>query len=164
MSYSGSTDLVTWSNDLAAITRPTILEVWAPTCVECKAMQSDLGEVAEVFSGRVDLKMINAVEESEAVRGLGVRATPTLIGVREGKEVFRIIGRRSRTDLCELFAAVAVGTAAPVVNRQDVVVRISAGSVLFVAGLTSGPVWPLVVLGAAVLVYGIAAPLWARRG
>lgn len=155
---------MTWSDDLAAITRPTILEVWAPTCVECKAMQSDLSEVAEVFSGRVDLKMINAVEEFETVRGLGVRATPTLIGVREGKEVFRIVGRRSRTDLRELFEAVDEGGRVARVNRQDVLVRLAAGSVLFVAGLTSGPVWPLVVLGAAVLVYGIAAPLWARRG
>ena len=149
---------------MAAISRPTILEVWAPTCVECRAMQPDLDEVAGLFAGRVDLMMISAAEEAEVVRRMGVRATPTLIGVREGREVFRTIGRRSRTGLCELFEAVAVGTPVPVVNRQDVVIRMSAGSALLATGLISGPVWPLVVLGTAVVGYGIAARLWAHRG
>lgn len=145
--------------DLAAIDRPTILEFWAPTCVECRAMQSDLDEVAETFSDRVALKMVNAAEESEPVRRLGVRATPTLIGVREGREVFRVMGRRSRTDLNEIFEAVTQGGPVRRGSRQDLVLRLSAGSALLGTGLAIGPVWPLVVLGVAVLSYGMASLL-----
>jgi len=150
--------------DLDAISGPTILEIWAPTCAECKAMQPDLDEVAEEFSDRVDMRMISAADELEMIGGLGVRATPTLIGVREGREVFRIVGRRSRTELYELFEGVVGEGPVPRVGRQDVVVRALAGSALLVVGLASGPVWPLVILGTAVLMYGMAPLLSASRG
>jgi hypothetical protein len=127
-------------------------------------MQPDLDVVAKTFFGRVDLMMVSAAEELEMVRRLGVRATPTLIGVKEGREVFRIVGRRSRKDLVELFEAIGQGGPVPRVSPQDVVVALSAGSALLGIGLASGPVWPLVVLGTAVLIYGMTSLLWARRG
>lgn len=150
--------------DLDAISEPTILEIWAPTCAECKAMQPDLDDTAQAFSDRVDVMMINAADELETVKGLGVRATPTLIGVREGEEVFRIAGRRSRTELNELFEAMGPGGLVPRFSRQDAVVRVFAGLALLGIGLAGGPVWPLVILGAAVLTYGMAPMLWARGG
>lgn len=150
---------MTRSFDLAAMRRPTILEIWAPTCTECKAMQSDLDDVAESWSDRVDLKMVNAAEESETVRGLGVRATPTLIGVREGREKFRVMGRRGRTDLNELFEAVAQGGPVRRVSRQDLVLRLSAGLALVILGLTGGPAWPLAIVGVAVFSYGLVSLL-----
>lgn len=148
--------------DLDAISKPTILEIWAPACVECKAMQPDLDDMAQEFSDRVDVRMINAADELGMVRGLGVRATPTLIGVRQGEEVFRIVGRRSRTELNELFEALGHGGSVPERSRQDVVVHVFAGMALVGVGLVGGPVWPLVIVGTAVLIYGTAPMLWAR--
>lgn len=149
---------------LDAISEPTILEIWAPTCAECKAMQPDLDDVAQEFSDRVDVRMINAADGLETVKGLGVRATPTLIGVREGEEVFRIVGRRSHTELYGLFEAVGPGGPVPKYSRQDDVVRVFAGLALLGVGLAVGSVWPLVILGTAVLAYGTAPMLWARSG
>jgi thioredoxin 1 len=153
---------MTRSLDLSA-DRPTILEIWTPTCVACRAMQPDLDVVAKTFSDRVDLKMINAAEESAKVRELGVRATPTLIGVREGTEVFRIVGRRSRTDLHDLVEAVGRGGPVRRVSRQDSVLRLSAGFALLALGVAGGPAWPLAVLGVAVFVSGIGPLLRIRR-
>lgn len=150
--------------DLDAISEPTILEIWAPTCAECKAMQPVFDDVAQEFSDRVDVRMINAADELETVKGLGVRATPTLVGVREGEEVFRIVGRRSRTELNKLFEAVGPGGPVPRFSRQDVVVRVFAGLGLIGIGLAGGPVWPLMILGTAVLIYGTAPLLWPRSG
>lgn len=150
--------------ELDAISEPTILEIWAPTCAECKAMQPDLDDVAKEFADRVDVRMINAADELETVKRLGVRATPSLIGVREGEEVFRSVGRRSHTELYRLFEAVGSGGPVPKYSRQDAVVRVSAGLALLGVGLAGGPVWPLVILGTAVLIYGTAPVLWARSG
>ena len=155
---------MTRPTSLNAIGEPTILEIWAPTCVECKAMQPDLDDVAREFSDLVDVRMINAADELGTVQGLGVRATPTLIGVRDGEEVFRIVGRRSRAELEELFGVVGRGGLVPGFSRQDVMVRLSAGLALLVIGLAGGPVWPLVILGTAVLIYGTAPVLWAPSG
>lgn len=149
---------------MGAISRPTILEIWSPTCTECKAMQPDLDEVAELFSDRVDLQMVSATDELETVRGLGVRATPTLIGLRDGREVLRVTGRRSRKDLHQLFEAVGDGGPVPELNRQDVFVHMFAGLTLVGVGLAIGPVWPLVVVGTAVLIYGITNLFRARLG
>lgn len=150
--------------DLAAVDRPTILEIWEPTCLECRAMQSDLDEVAEEFAARVDLTTISATEELETVRRLGVKGTPTLIGVREGTEVFRVTGRRSRTDLRELFEGVAEGVPVRRVSRQDVALRLTAGLALMGIGLAGGPAWPLVGLGTALLTYAITPLMRERRG
>ncbi len=150
--------------ELDAISEPTILEIWAPTCAECKAMQPDLDDVAKEFADRVDVRMINAADELETVKRLGVRATPSLIGVREGEEVFRSVGRRSHTELYGLFETVGSGGPVPKYSRQDAVVRVSAGLALLGVGLAGGPVWPLVILGTAVLIYGTAPVLWARSG
>ena len=108
--------------------------------------------------------MVSAAEELETVKELGARATTTLIGVREGREVFRIVGRRSRTGLYGHFEAMGQGGPVPRVSSLDVVVKLSAGSALLGIGLAGGLAWPLVVLGTAELIYGMASLLRIRRG
>ena len=92
-------------------TQPSLIEVMAPRCVECRAMQPDLDAVAEEYQARVDLVVINAAEEPERAAALGILGTPTLIAMRNGGEVARFTGRRSRSELEDLFEAVADGEA-----------------------------------------------------
>jgi hypothetical protein len=124
-------------------------------------MQPDLDEVAGRFADRVDLEMINAAGAIDSVRALGVKGTPTLIGVRGGEEVFRFTGRRSLSELEELFTAVSTGGDTRRVGRQDRLLRVAAGAVLVGAGLVAGPAWPLVGIGGTVLVIGLVP--WVRR-
>lgn len=152
------------SFDLGSIRRPTIVEIWAPGCSQCKAMRADVDEVAEWFSEQVDLKMVNAVEEPDVIRLLGARATPTLIGVREGREVVRVTGRRSRTDLYELFEAITEGGPVRRMSRQDLMLRLSAGSMLVGVGLGTGPAWPLMIIGAGLLAFGVTPLVRTRHG
>lgn len=140
---------------------PVVIEIWSPTCVECRAMQSDLDAVAADYSDRVDLQLVNAYDGLETVRTLGVKGTPTLIGVRAGEEVFRMIGRRSRSELEALFEVVASGEGAPEVGNGDLWLRLGAGVVLVGAGLGSGPVWELVLIGVSILTLGVVS--WLRR-
>lgn len=132
---------------------PTIIEVWAPWCAECKAMQPSVDSVAAEYPD-VDLVMLNTVELPDEAAALGVRGTPTLIGYRGGREVFKETGRRTPAELRLLFASVSSGWSSPAVGRVDIVVRFGAGLVLTVLGLASGPSWILVVVGAAVGLFG----------
>ena len=132
---------------------PTIIEVWAPWCAECKAMQPLVDSVAAEHPG-VDFVMLNAAERPDDASGLGVSATPTLIGYSGGREVFRKTGRRTQAELRLLFESVASGSAAPAVGGVDVALRFGAGAVLTVLGLASGPSWILVVVGATLGVFG----------
>lgn len=140
---------------------PMVVEVWAPTCSACRAMQPDVDDVVAEYGDRVGFRAVNAAVEPDLVRSLGVKATPTLIGFRDGVEVFRVAGRRSLGELRGLFDA-AAGTADPGnVGRTDTALRVGAGGVLATAGLLAGPAWPLVVIGGAVVAAGLIP--WMRR-
>ena len=142
---------------------PTIVEVWAPSCVECRAMQPHLDATAAQFSDTVDLVRVNAAANPDVVRTLNVMGTPTLIGVHRGVQVFRFTGRRSRAELSDLFRAVAVGADAAGVGGQDALLRVGTGVVLAGIGLVMGPAWPLVAIGAAVTAFGSLPWLTRRR-
>jgi len=118
-------------------------------------MQPDLDAVAEEYQHRVDLVVINAVEEPERAASLGILGTPTLIAMRNGIEVARFVGRRSRSELEELFEAVAGGEAETVssVSDSDRIVWSVAGVLLTAAGITIGPSWIMVGMGAALAAY-----------
>ena len=135
---------------LAEYTRPTLIEIMAPHCVECRAMQPDLDAAAEQHAESVDLVVLDATKEMDRVASLQVLGTPTLIAVNDGVEIARFVGRRSRSELSELFVAVAAGTAdaVPASSRGDRTVWAIGGVLLAGAGLLSGPSWILVALGA----------------
>jgi hypothetical protein len=107
----------------------------------------------------VALTMINAAEEPEKATALGVRGTPTLIGYSNGEEVFRSTGRRTVTELRQIFDAVADGTPPPRVGASDIALRVGSGAVLIAIGFVSGPAWVLIGAGALVAVFGLHSML-----
>jgi thioredoxin 1 len=147
--------LKTDTDDLSALTKPTIVEVWAPSCVACRAMEPDLDAAAGSFASEVDLLKVNASDHPESARALRVLGTPTLIGVSAGTEVFRVSGRRGPAELHGLFAAVAGGSQPSRSANPDVILRLAAGFVLLALGLVSGPVWPLFAIGTGVVAFGL---------
>ena len=141
--------------DFGGYAKPTLIEVMAPHCVECRAMQPDLEAVAEQYADSVDLVVLDATTETDRAASLRVRSTPTLIAVSGGVEIARFTGRRSRGELSELFGAVASGEAdsVPSTSRGDRMVWTIGGVLLAGAGLLSGPSWILVALGAGLAGY-----------
>ena len=139
-------------SDLATYTRPTLIEVMTPHCAECRAMQPDLDAVANEHRDDVDLVVLDATQDPERAASLKVLGTPTLIAVKDGVEISRHTGRRTRPELSELFAAVAAGdtTGIAAVSHSDRLVWSVAGVLLAVAGLAAGPSWLLVAAGLAV--------------
>ena len=138
-------------------TQFSLIEVMAPHCVECRAMQPDLDAVASEFQGRVDLEIVNAAEEPDRAASMNILGTPTLIGMRDGVEVARFTGRRSRAELRALFASIEDGSTDGIspMSRCDRFVLTLAGALLITVGLLLGPSWVLVGLGAALAAVAI---------
>lgn len=141
--------------------RPTVIEVWAPSCAACRAMRSDLEAVATERAGDVELVLVDASRDIESVRTLGVMGTPTMIVVRDGSEQFRVTGRKSRAELEAIFRA-AVGDGVVPLARGDIAIRSATGVALIGVGMMSGPVWPLVVAGTLVATWA-AVPLVRKK-
>jgi thiol-disulfide isomerase/thioredoxin len=137
--------------------RPTLIEVSAPSCAECRAMQPDLETTAANFTESVRLTVVNAAEYPELARSMGAMATPTLIGVSEGEEMFRAIGRRTRAEIDEMFRALERGETVRGIGRHDRKLRIGAGLALMLLGTATGPAWPLIAVGGAISTWGLSS-------
>jgi thioredoxin-like negative regulator of GroEL len=135
-------------------TVPTLIEVWAPWCSACKAMEGDLLDVAGDHAGRVRLEQVNAAEDADRAKALSVMATPTLIGYHDGVEVFRSTGRASRSELEDLFRALEAGEPAPQTGRTESILAIGAGATLLAASAITGMSLGLAAIGIAVLSFG----------
>lgn len=121
---------------------------------------SDLGDE---FAGRVDLVIVDVSASPKAAGSLGVKGTPSLIGVAQGTEVFRHTGRPTREQLAAMFDALENGHRLLTQRSGDAGLAIGAGSILALVGVVAGPAWGLVSIGIAVLGFGLMKALRARH-
>ncbi|NCV66940.1 MAG: thiol reductase thioredoxin [Rhodobacteraceae bacterium] len=59
---------------------------------ECKTMTPEFEKAASKLSGKARLAKLNTEQYQSVATKLGIRGVPTLIGYRDGKEVFRKSG------------------------------------------------------------------------
>lgn len=74
---------------------PVIVDVWSATCAPCKKLEPVLIEVATRYADRVRVVEIGTADaDPRLLARLDVRATPTLIVMRDGEELGRQTGWR----------------------------------------------------------------------
>lgn len=73
-----------------------LVDFWADWCMPCKMMAPILNEVAEATDGTAKVYKLNVDEQQQVAAQYGIRSIPTIILFRDGKEVERIIGVKSR--------------------------------------------------------------------
>jgi thioredoxin len=136
--------------------RPIIVDLWAPWCAPCRAMEPAFKHTSQKYSGRVDVLKINADESPEVMKELGVMSIPTVIGFANGQEILRRAGMQTEGMLDFFFEATfnqkkpAVMPPAPAAR----VVRTILGVSLLIAGWFWGQSILLMVLGGVVIFSG----------
>jgi thioredoxin 1 len=73
-----------------------LVDFWAAWCGPCKLMAPVMNNVAEATAGRVTIAKLNVDEHRETAAKFRVRSIPTLILFKNGKEVHRITGVKSK--------------------------------------------------------------------
>jgi thioredoxin len=94
--------------------RPIIVDIWAPWCNPCKAMEPAFRQVSTKYVGKVDVLKINADESSDVLKSIGVMSIPTVIAFANGQEIVRRTGMQSENMLDVIFDA-ALNRRKPVV-------------------------------------------------
>ncbi len=156
---------------IRASTRPVVIDVWAPWCLPCRAIERPLEELKAEFAGRVDLVKVNADKEIDVGRALGVTGIPTLLTFRGGREVVRHTGSAPATVLRRLFEAGLAEDGSPShadprtaagAAPADRLLRAIAAAALLIIGWASGGSLLLIVLGGAVLFSAVydRCPVW----
>jgi thioredoxin 1 len=73
-----------------------LLDFSAERCAPCRAMVPILASLQAEYAGRVRFTVVDCDHDPERAQAFGVRSMPTLVVVRDGREVGRIVGSRPR--------------------------------------------------------------------
>jgi thioredoxin 1 len=85
-----------FEEEVARSALPVMLDIWGPSCVHCRKLESIIMDLASKYDGRVKVAEMNAAVSPLTSTRLGVRGTPTVIYFRGGVEVERVVGFRGQ--------------------------------------------------------------------
>jgi thioredoxin-like negative regulator of GroEL len=85
-----------FDDEVARSALPVMLDIWGPSCVHCKKLESIVMDLASKYDGRVKVAEMNAAASPLTAMRLGVRGTPTVIYFKGGVEVERVAGFRGQ--------------------------------------------------------------------
>ena len=69
-----------------------VVDCWAAWCAPCRAIAPIVEELAKEYSGKVVFGKLNVDENPETTQRFGVMAIPTLLVMKNGQEVDRVVG------------------------------------------------------------------------
>jgi thioredoxin 2 len=71
---------------------PVLVDLWAPWCGPCKMIAPAIDQVARELAGRLRVAKLNVDENPSTAARFGVQGIPSLLIIKNGREVDRIVG------------------------------------------------------------------------
>ncbi len=79
----------------------SLVDFWASWCVPCKMMAPVLNELAEEVSPGVQVCKVNVEQYQSLASQYGIKGIPTMLLFRNGKEINRFVGVKSKDFLLD---------------------------------------------------------------
>ena len=76
-----------------------VVDCWAAWCAPCRAIAPVIDQLAKEYSGKVIFGKLNVDENPETAQRYGIMAIPTLLVIKNAKEVDRIVGALPKNQL-----------------------------------------------------------------
>jgi thioredoxin 2 len=80
--------------------QPTVVvDLWAPWCGPCRFVSPILDELAHQYAGRMKVVKVNVDDNQGLARRFDASSIPTLVVLRDGTVVDRVVGARPKAQL-----------------------------------------------------------------
>jgi thioredoxin 1 len=71
---------------------PVLVDFWAGWCMPCKMLAPVVDEIAAEFAGKVKVVKVDVDSNQALATKFGVRGIPTILVLKNGQEVERMVG------------------------------------------------------------------------
>jgi thioredoxin 1 len=155
-------NITEFQEKISASSELVVVDFWATWCRPCMVTKPILEKLAEEYAGKVEFLQINADDSHEILEKFRIYGIPTVISLRNGKEVGRITGAQNETNYRAVFEALSEGRELNVsITQFDRSLRLGAGVLLILAAISTQN-WILGGIGSAIAFMGIydRCPIW----
>ena len=84
----------------------TLVDFWATWCMPCKIMVPVLNELADELDGKVTIGKVDVDQNKPLAGEFKVRSIPTLVLLKNGKEINRFVGVKDKKFLLKQLSEV----------------------------------------------------------
>lgn len=78
-----------------------LIDFWAEWCPPCKMMTPIVEEIEKEFKGKIEVEKINVAQNQKEAEKYEIFSIPTYVLEKDGKEIDRITGARSKKEFKE---------------------------------------------------------------
>ena len=100
-----------FESEVTKSSQPVLVDFWAEWCGPCKMVAPILDELANEYAGKIKIGKVDIDQHQGLASQFGIRAIPTIILFRNGREVARETGAVPRARLDALVARGSAGQA-----------------------------------------------------
>ena len=85
--------------------QPLVVDFWATWCGPCRMVGPVISELAQEYDGRIVVGKCDVEENEELSMEFGIRNIPTILFVKGGQVVDKMVGAQAKARIQEKFEA-----------------------------------------------------------
>lgn len=89
----------TFATEVERSATPVLLDLWADWCGPCHMLAPTIDQLSSEMHGRVKVAKLNIDENPGVANRFGVRSIPTLLVLKGGREVDRLVGVQPKQEI-----------------------------------------------------------------